>query len=213
MSKQRKFGAILLLLGLSIAFVYAILLIISFLVFLVPPFYIQTIRLIYLSFLILAIIVLSSVKLEKPPEETIDEKSRKFMKGFLITLSILITLGIGWLFVPNLPLSLELDTTIACVFLIVFTLFLMLAVPHVADKLVSDHKGGKFIVFGLHIHENFMGMFFIVNGIIFIIFSYNLFDIIAGILFLSMGAFLIGRDAEDVRNFKIIQRVKNEEDE
>ena len=88
----------------------------------------------------------------------------------------------------------------------------MLSMPHVADKLVSDQKGGKIIIFGLHIHEGFIGLIFIVNALLMIIFPYNLFDIVAGILFMGMGAFLVGRDAEDIRNCQIIVRYKKEEE-
>ncbi|NHI93627.1 MAG: hypothetical protein EAX96_14160 [Candidatus Lokiarchaeota archaeon] len=211
MSKQRKLGTIILLAGLICAFVYGVMLIISYLVIYIIPEIIQAIRILYISMLILAIIVLSSVRLDKPKEEIIDKKSRKYMKFFLITLTFLIVLGVAWIFVPNLPLSNEVQTAITAFFLIFFALFMMISLPHVADKLVSDQKGGKFILLGLHIHENFMGMIFMVNGIIFILFAYNLFDTVAGIMFLSVGAFLVGRDAEDVRNFQIIVRAQRDE--
>ena len=84
--------------------------------------------------------------------------------------------------------------------------------PHLADKLVSDQKGGRIIFLGLHIHEGFIGLLFVVNGLLMIIFPYNLFDTVAGIFFICMGAFLVGRDAEDVRNFQIIVKAKYEEE-
>ena len=210
MAIQRKIGAFLMLLGLMVAFIYSVMLIISFFVYRIPPNIVMSVRVTFVAILVLAIAVMASVKQDKPEEMIIDKKSRKFMKFFFGVLSVLISVGIIWIFIGYIPVPIQLQFGITAIFTIVFILFMMLSMPHVADKLVSDQKGGKIIVLGYHIHEGFIGIIFIVNALWMIIFQYNLFDTVAGIMFLGMGSFLVGRDAEDVRNFKIIVNVKKE---
>ena len=210
MAIQRKIGAFLLLLGLGVAFIYSIMLVLSFFVYQIPANIVMFVRITFIAILVIAIAVMASVKQNKPEELIIDKRSRKYMKFFLIVLSILISVGFIWIFIGYIPLPVQLQFGITAIFTIIFILFMMISMPHVADKLVSDQKGGKVIILGYHIHECFMGLVFVTNAMLMIIFPYNLFDTVAGILFLAMGAFLVGRDAEDVRNFKIIVNVKKE---
>ncbi len=212
MAIQRKIGAFCMLFGLFIAFLYSIMLVISDLVYLIPPNIIMFVRIFFIACLVIAIAFMATVKQDKPPEETIDKKSRKFMKIFLVVLFVLITVGIIYLFIGYVPLPIEVQKGITAIFTIIFLLFIMLSMPHVADKLVSDQKGGKIIFLGYHIHENFIGLIFMINALLMIIFPYNLFDTVSGILFMVMGAFLVGRDAEDVRNYQIIVKYKKDEE-
>ena len=212
MAFQRKLGALLILIGLFIAIFYSIMLVVSFFGPTLPANIIMSVRILFVACLVLAIAVMGTVKQDKPEELIIDKKSRKFMKFFLTVLVILISVGIVWLFIGYIPIPIQMQYAITAIFTIVFILFMMISMPHLADKLVSDQKGGRIIFLGLHIHEGFIGLLFIVNALLMIIFPYNLFDTVAGILFMGMGAFLVGRDAEDVRNFQIIVKAKYEEE-
>ena len=212
MAFQRKIGAFFILFGLFIALIYSFMLVFSYFIFKIHENIMMFTRIAFIACLIISIAFMATVKQEKPDEETIDKKSRKFMKLFLIVLFALITVGFIWLFIGYIPIPVEIQYGITAIFTIVFIMFMMLSMPHVADKLVSDQKGGKVIFLGFHIHECFIGLVFIVNALLMIIFPYNLFDVVTGILFMGMGAFLVGRDAEDVRNFQIIVRYKKEEE-
>ena len=80
------------------------------------------------------------------------------------------------------------------------------SLPLYVDKINRDTL--EIQLFGLHIHETFLGILFMVTGFLFIFHHVIAFDFVFGAYYLIIGAFLMGRDIEDLRQFKIIERIK-----
>jgi len=117
---------------------------------------------------------------------------------FIIPLLILIFSYSG-LYVPH-------EIRIWVFFLSIATIiWLAISLPLYVDKVNRDTL--EIHLFGLHIHETFMGILFIVTGFIFIMHHIIPFDFIFGSYYVIIGGFLMGRDIEDLRQFKIIERV------
>ncbi len=101
-------------------------------------------------------------------------------------------------------------------YIFVFALFLLL-VPYYAIKYQTKFEGSA--IKGYHIHENFYGFLFIFIGIlmVFSIWWYTNIYIIdfvkyhaslyLGAAFIILGAFLVGRDLNDVKNFRFIEKL------
>ncbi|MBD3186837.1 hypothetical protein GF325_08435 [Candidatus Bathyarchaeota archaeon] len=70
----------------------------------------------------------------------------------------------------------------------------------------------RFEIFGLHVHEAAIGIFFLLVAIPLMYNGASVDKILAAFYFF-VGAFLIGRDWRDVSSGKIIERVKREKDE
>jgi len=80
------------------------------------------------------------------------------------------------------------------------------SLPLYVDKINKDTL--EIHLFGLHIHETFLGILFMITGFLFIFHHIIPFDFVLGAYYLIIGAFLMGRDIEDLRQFKIIERIK-----
>lgn len=80
------------------------------------------------------------------------------------------------------------------------------SLPLYVDKINKDTL--EIQLFGLHIHETFLGIILMVTGFFFIFHHIIAFDFVFGAYYLIIGAFLMGRDIEDLRQFKIIERIK-----
>ena len=80
------------------------------------------------------------------------------------------------------------------------------SLPLYVDKINRDTL--EIHLFGLHIHETVLGILFIITGFLFIFHHLEALDFVVGSFYLIIGAFLMGRDIEDLRQFKIIERIK-----
>ncbi|MHA1379354.1 MAG: hypothetical protein ACTSRG_13305 [Candidatus Helarchaeota archaeon] len=118
---------------------------------------------------------------------------------FIIPLLILIMLYPG-MYVPHTIRILVFFLSIATI------VWLAICLPLYVDKINKDTL--EINLFGLHIHETFLGILFIITGFIFVMHHIIPFDFIFGSYYLIIGAFLMGRDIEDLRQFKIIERIK-----
>lgn len=85
-------------------------------------------------------------------------------------------------------------------------IWLATSLPLYVDKINRDTL--EINLFGLHIHETFLGILLLITGFIFVMHHIQPFDFIYGSFYLIIGGFLMGRDIEDLREFKIIERIK-----
>ena len=98
------------------------------------------------------------------------------------------------------------EVRVAVFFLSIITIvWLAVSLPLYVDKINKDTL--EIHLFGLHFHETFIGILMIVTGFIFIMHHVIPFDFIFGAYYLIIGAFLMGRDIEDLRQFKIIEKI------
>jgi hypothetical protein len=82
--------------------------------------------------------------------------------------------------------------------------WLATSLPLYVDKINRDTLEINFSGH-VHVHETFLGIIFIVTGFIFIFHHVLPFDFVFGSYYLIIGSFLMGRDIEDLRQFKIIE--------
>ncbi len=139
----------------------------------------------------------------KEPEHQLKGHKKAFT--FLLFLIIIpIFTFIGFYHVEIVP---PIILFVADVLSVAFVLWILLVLPHITDRL------GKQIieidVLGYHFHEGFFGICFIVPGFIFVIHGVAFSDILFGCYIMIVGSFVIGRDIEDVKQFKIIEKLKN----
>lgn len=85
-------------------------------------------------------------------------------------------------------------------------IWLATSLPLYVDKINRDTL--EINLFGIHFHETFLGILFIITGFLFILHHKIPFDFVFGSYYLIIGSFLMGRDIEDLRKFKIIERVR-----
>ncbi len=90
--------------------------------------------------------------------------------------------------------------------LIVYTL---LKIPMTVGELLGSFD--KLYISHWRIHESVFGILWVIVGGGFIIFGHDGFDRAFGVIYVLLGAFFIGRDYDDVRNLKFIQRVDETE--
>jgi hypothetical protein len=88
----------------------------------------------------------------------------------------------------------------------VLAIYVLLKIPQTVGELIGSFD--KLYVGPWRIHESVFGILWAIVGAGFVIFGLDGFDRAFGVLYILLGAIFIGRDYDDVRNLKFIQRVE-----
>ncbi len=87
----------------------------------------------------------------------------------------------------------------------VLAIYVLLKIPMTVGELIGSFD--KLYIGHWRIHESVFGILWVIVGSGFVIFGLDGFDRAIGVLYILLGAIFIGRDYDDVRNLKFIQRV------
>src|SRR5271157_29552 len=83
--------------------------------------------------------------------------------------------------------------------------YLCVKLPRIVGDLIGTF--GRFYVGKWRVHESVFGLLWVMVGAAFLIFGTDGFDHLIGGLYILFGAFIIGRDYQDVRNFEFFEKV------
>ena len=204
MRRITKIGVLTISVGLFFGFIHAAALILNYLYVTEITIYLPLTRDICI-FIILVGIFLTGISglLSKDKDPNHELKGHRKAFTFLLFLIIVpIFTLIGFYHVLIVP---PIILFMADVLSVSFIIWIVLVLPHITDRL------GKQIIeidiFGYHFHEGFFGICFIVPGFFFVIHGVAISDILFGCYIMIVGSFVIGRDIEDVKQFKIIEKI------
>lgn len=107
----------------------------------------------------------------------------------------MVMLGTPWI-VATIDIMVQVDAVLV-------SFMLVILVPRLAGTYQRQFAIARVYVLGRRIHESTAGLGWILIGIMLILTS-DEFDRLVGILFLILGAYLIGRDNDDVRDMSFI---------
>ncbi|MHA1376774.1 MAG: hypothetical protein ACTSRG_00145 [Candidatus Helarchaeota archaeon] len=209
MRKITKLGIFTIILGLIACFIHAGLLILNFLIVTDLQYYIPFTRILCIIIIPCGILLISIGGLiSKNPnqdfkEDTINKKAFIFIFFLIVTPIIAFAVLFPSFSVPTVIL-LTVD-----ILSVSFILWILLALPHITAKLGDEIIEIDFL--GYHFHESIFGIGFIIPGFFFVIHGTILIDTLFGCYIMLAGSFLIGRDIEDVKKFKIVEKINKTE--
>lgn len=206
MRKLTTIGIFTIILGLLFGFVHAIILVLNFLYLTEIKNYIPFTRLISIFIIFLGMFLIGIGGLSSKNNKEIKENTKGHKKIFSFLFFLIITPILAFsglfpsIFIPTIILI------SADILSISFIVWLLIVLPQVADKIGEEIVEIHFLNY--HIHESVLGIAFVIPGFLFIIHGVTIYDTLYGCYTMLVGAFLIGRDIEDVKKFKFIEKIK-----
>ncbi|MHA1130842.1 MAG: hypothetical protein ACTSQQ_08535 [Candidatus Helarchaeota archaeon] len=175
---------------------------------LIPEFYNSSLYFCMLLFLITSIGVFAFYSLQY-----------RHLKYLTIVICGISTIAVlFWFLLFRYPFLLFFTIVNLC-YIFVYSLFFTL-IPYYATKLHEKYENSN--IRGYHIHENTYGLLFITLGLLMVcsiwwqtnivlldFLKYHLF-LYLGTAFVIIGAFLFGRDYQDVKKKRFIQKIENQ---